>query len=89
MTKIEIIAQIISICGMTMNVLSFQQKRARGIITFQLFGGVFFCVSYFLLGGIAGALLNIAAVIRAIDSSREFLPSFKALAESLNASPIP
>jgi hypothetical protein len=66
MTTTEIIAQILSICGMTMNVLSFQRKQARGIITFQLFGGAFFCVSYFLLGGISGALLNMAAVIRAI-----------------------
>ena len=32
---------------------------------------------------------SFAAVINAMDSSREFFPSFNALADNLNASPIP
>ena len=66
LTTIEIIAQIVSIFGMTMNILSFQQKSAKGIIGFQFFGATLFGISFYLLGSFAGALLNVAGIIRAI-----------------------
>ena len=66
MTPIEIAAQAISILGMTMNVLSYQQKNKRMVIAFQFFGGAFFAISFFMLGAIVGSIMNIIAVIRAI-----------------------
>lgn len=66
MTPIEIAAQIISIVGMAMNVLSFQQKNKKTVITFQFFGGALFAVSFFMLGAVVGAIMNIIAVVRAV-----------------------
>lgn len=66
MTPIEILAQVISILGMSMNVLSFQQKNKKMVIAFQFFGGAFFAISFFMLGAIVGGIMNIIAVIRAI-----------------------
>ena len=66
MSPIEITAQAISILAMALNVLSFQNKSQRGVITFQLFGSALFAVSFLLLGGITGALLNIVGAVRAV-----------------------
>ena len=66
MAPIEIAAQVISILGMSMNVLSYQQKNKKTVIAFQFFGGAFFAISFFMLGAIVGSIMNIIAVIRAI-----------------------
>ena len=66
MKPIEILAQVISILGMTMNVLSFQQKNKKIVIGFQCFGGALFAISFFMLGAVVGAIMNLLAVIRAI-----------------------
>lgn len=66
MTPLEIAAQIISILGMTMNVLSYQQKKQKTVIAFQFFGGAFFAISFFMLSAPVGAIMNIIAVVRAI-----------------------
>ena len=63
---IELIAQGISLFGMTMNVLSFQFKEQRQIIFMQLIGSVFFGISYFMIGAFVGGLLNAIGMIRAI-----------------------
>ncbi len=66
MTNIEIAGQIISILAMACNILSFQHKKQAYLITFQLFGGALFSISFFMLGATIGGLLNLVATIRAI-----------------------
>lgn len=60
------IAQVISIAAMIFNILSFQNKKASGVIAFQLCGGALFAVSFIMLGAYSGGILNAVAVIRAI-----------------------
>ena len=68
----NIVAQIIGILAMLINLLSFQQKKQKTIITFQFFGSVFFAVHFFLLGSAIGGILNVTAAIRAaIYSNKE------------------
>jgi hypothetical protein len=66
MTDLEIAGQIISIAAMACNILSFQLKKQKYLITLQLFGAALFSASYFLLGAVVGGLLNIVGVIRAV-----------------------
>ena len=61
MTTIEIIAQVISILAMAFNILSYQRKTQRGIITFQLFGSSLFAIS-FLMPEIQSVLQTFALV---------------------------
>ena len=51
---------------MLFNILSYQGKQKRTVITLQLLGGVFFSVNYLLLGATVGGILNIIAAIRAV-----------------------
>ena len=62
----DIFAQAVGIVAMVFNILSYQCKRPKGIITLQFFGAFFFGISYLLLGAYIGALLNGIGVIRAI-----------------------
>ena len=61
-----VIAQAIGIVAMLFNIFSYQQKKAKHIIAFQLFGATFFAISYFMLGAYIGAILNAIGVIRAL-----------------------
>ncbi len=66
----EIITQTIGILGMTMNVLSFQQKKQRNVILMQLCGAALFTVHYLLLGLaqdciLIGSFLNAIGIVRA------------------------
>lgn len=62
----EWIAQAVGIVAMAFHIFSYQQKKAGGIIACQLFGALFFSVSYFMLGAYLGAILNIVGVARAL-----------------------
>lgn len=66
MTVYEIIAQAVGIVAMVFNILSFQQKSPKGVLTFQLVGGFLFSIHFFMLDAIVGCLLNVIAVIRAL-----------------------
>ena len=66
MKPIEIIAQIVSILGMLMSVLSFQQKGKARILTFQLLGSALFVVHFFMINALSGAILNFVAIVRAL-----------------------
>lgn len=66
MEPIEIIAQIIGIIAMLFNILSYQGKQPKTVITLQLFGATLFSVNYLLLGATIGGILNILAAIRAV-----------------------
>lgn len=60
-----VIAQAIGIVAMFFNIFSFQQKKASRIIACQLIGSCLFMVNYFMLGATMGAVLNVAAAVRA------------------------
>ena len=62
----EFIAKAIGVVAMAFNILSFQNKNQKNVIAFQLFGGLLFSVSFFMLGAMSGCLLNLIAVIRAV-----------------------
>jgi len=66
MEPIEIIAQAVGIVAMAFNILSYQQKKQKGVIAFQLVGGALFAVNFLLLGAYVGGILNIIAAIRAV-----------------------
>lgn len=63
---IELIAQIIGIAAMAFTCFSFQMKSNRKLIFFQLMGSSLFAVNYFMLGALAGAMLNFTSILRAI-----------------------
>ena len=63
---VQLIAQIIGIFAAALNILSFQCKSKRGIIAFQLFGGMLFTINFFMIGAITGAIMNGLAIIRAL-----------------------
>lgn len=66
MDSLDLIAQIIGLCAMAFNILSYQQKTRLGAIAFQLGGALLFSVNFFLLGAYVGAILNAVAAVRAL-----------------------
>lgn len=60
------IAQILGILGMAMNVLSYQWKEKKALITVQLFGSLFFAVNMFMLNAVMGGMLNTIGIVRAL-----------------------
>ncbi len=66
MRPIEIIAQIIGVIAMMFNILSYQGKKPKTVITLQLCGATFFSINFLLLGAAVGGILNILAAIRAL-----------------------
>ena len=65
------IAQAFGILGMTMNVLSYQAKSQKSIISVQFFGSLFFSINMFMIGGGMGCLLNVIGIFRAITYSNK------------------
>ena len=65
MDTFELIAQIISIFAMAMNILAYQQKTRMRILLFQMLGPTLFFISFIMLGGIIGAIMNLMAALRA------------------------
>ena len=61
----EIIGQIISIAAMGCTIFSYQQKKQKALLICQLLGGTLFAISFFLLGAMIGAILNLIASVRA------------------------
>ena len=66
MTSYEFFAQAVGIVAMAFNILSFQQKTHKSVITCQLFGTLLFAVNFFMLGAPIGGTLNLVAALRAI-----------------------
>lgn len=66
MEPIEILAQVLSIVGMAINILSMQCKKTHGVISMMLVGSSFFGISYLLLGSVAGAMMNLFSVFRSL-----------------------
>ncbi len=66
MRAIEIAAQVISIIAMCLNILSYQAKNKRLLISMQMVGCTLFGVSYFMLGATMGGLLNVVGLARSV-----------------------
>lgn len=66
MKPVEIIAQCIGIVAMLFNILSYQGKKQKSVITLQLIGSMLFSINYLMLGAAVGGILNILATLRAI-----------------------
>ncbi len=72
MTQLEWIAQGVGIVAMAFNILSFQQKTPKRVITFQFFGSVLFALNYLLMGALVGMCMNVVGIMRAVVySNRE------------------
>jgi len=61
-----ILAQIISIVGMILVILSFQGKKPKTIIALQLTGDALFAISFIMMDAFSGGILNAIAVVRAL-----------------------
>lgn len=64
MTTTEIIGQVTGIIGMLLIIFSFQFKSKVGFYTMQMSGNLFYALSFFLLGNVAGSLMNFLGIIR-------------------------
>ena len=62
----EWIAQGIGLVAMLFNILSYQGKTPRAVITLQMIGSALFSVNFLMLGATVGALLNVIAALRAL-----------------------
>lgn len=66
MTAYDFTAQAIGILAMLFNILSYQQKKAKGVIGFQLIGCTLFAVNFFMLGAPVGGIMNLVGAFRSI-----------------------
>lgn len=62
----ELTGQILSIIAMGVYILSFQAKKQKAIITFQMIANSLFAISFFMLDAKMGMILNIISAIRAL-----------------------
>ena len=68
----EIVAQAIGIIAAALLIMSFQQRKQKGVILWQMAGQLLFTVNYLMLGITIGACLNALGFIRGIVySNRE------------------
>ncbi|MCL2513764.1 MAG: YgjV family protein [Oscillospiraceae bacterium] len=61
---LNIIAQAIGFIGTAFLVISYQQKKRRGIIVFQIFCSAFFALHFYLLGAYTGCAMNVLGGLR-------------------------
>ena len=66
MEPIEILAQLLSIGGMVINIVSMQFRKTRDVFAMLLIGAFFFTASYVLLGSLASAVLNVFSIVRSV-----------------------
>ena len=71
MTPFEIFAQAVGILAMAIIIVSFQQKTHKKVTTFQMFGCTLFAASFFMLGALSGAFMNVISVFRALVYSNK------------------
>lgn len=58
------IAQLIGIAATVITILSFQQKRQKGIVFFQATSSALWCVHFLMIGAYTGGILNLVATVR-------------------------
>ena len=62
----DIFAQAIGIVAMFFFIFSYQQKKARSIILWQMIGTMLFTINFFLLHEYLAAILNFIGFVRAV-----------------------
>ena len=60
----EQIGMVLSLCGMVINVFSYQAKRKLPLIILQTVGSTLFLISYMFSGGGIGVVLNVLMLAR-------------------------
>lgn len=63
---IEIFAQIVGTVGLVASLLSFQQKKRRNIMLFQMSASLMFSTQLFMLGAITGGCLDMISFVRTL-----------------------
>lgn len=66
MTPIYIVSQIIGLLGMCGHVISYQSKKQKKIMLWQLAASICFIVSFLLQGGYTGMALNMISAVRSV-----------------------
>ncbi len=62
----EVIGMILSLCGMTAQVLSYQMKNKKVLLLVQVMGYSFFALSYFFSDAEIGGIITILSLTRSI-----------------------
>ena len=68
---ILIISQIIGLLAVTMFLLSYQQKRRKNIIVFNVISRTLYLVQYLLLGAFEGAVLDILGAVSSVVATQK------------------
>ena len=63
---IYIIAQVIGVFAAFFGIFSFQQKGRGAILVWQIINNVLWTVHMFMLGAIAGGILNAIGILRGV-----------------------
>ena len=58
------VAQAIGIIATVITILSFQQKKQRGIVFFQATSSAMWCIHFIMIGAYTGGILNLVATLR-------------------------
>ncbi len=66
-----IIPQIIGLLAVTIFLLSYQQKKRKHIILFNIISRCLYILQYILLGAFAGAILDILGAISSVIASKK------------------
>ena len=78
MSVTMLIAQAISIVGMTVNILSYQMKKQRSVIMMQFAAAALFSLHFFMTGAITGAMINLVSMGRGlVFSNKKFFRADK------------
>lgn len=62
----ELLGQIIGLVAAAMIILSFQAKNTKLLFIMQTIGGVLFAISFFMIGSVTAALLNLLGLPRGL-----------------------
>ena len=73
----KLIPQLIGLLAVAMFLLSYQQKKRKNIILFNVISRCLYILQYFLLGAIAGAILDILGALSSIIAQRKSSPFIK------------
>lgn len=84
-----IIPQIVGLLAVVTFLLSYQQKKRRGIIIFNTVSRALYILQYILLGAYSGALLDVLGALSSIVATKKETPfikkHFKAVLIGINA----
>lgn len=62
----EVIGQLFGIVAVFFGFVSYQMKKSRGILIFQIITALFFCAHYFLIGALTAVALNLLGAISCV-----------------------